>query len=606
MTSSLGTSRDQSPGHHQAERNTAEGSLPTATQSAICTWHDLALVERLAIFLMLAVITVAAVPRLPVGICHGDSGGFQLAAATLGITHPPGYAGYVSLWFLLTRVFGGDPAYVVSVSCLVAGLGVLALLALFQFRLGVNIWIAGAVCLALTAHPRIWSNLVAPEVYMVSLLFVAASSYLILRYAARGRRADLFVAAFLFGVAAANRLPAILLLPFIIAAWWIARRRWETGLAPGARSLALCAALTAVPLVYNLAYLWIRDTPETVYNYIEQYNADTPTLPLSTDGWRAQWRRVVWQHSGEQFRDLLIWDSRGGRAHSDWQGKLNQLRGKLRWIVQDLLPDQAVSLGMLWVLISAAAVAARRRIRAVSVALTAIALTAALVFLWSRASPEMAESKLAYQIIAGKWLVDLLLVAILLLAAILTLRRHMVAGILLIGAAVSCIAFVSIYGIHGLAADLLPAVFVAAVLVGFMLAPVFPQRCSTGRAVAAALIMALLALVTLVYAPQRHSLGQDEDAAEFLAQVDMAALPDGAVICSMWGTSTPLWYARLFLTPRPDIFVVNAAMTEWERLTRPLRHRPIYVTDPITGAPFWPGGQWQQERKLWRLVAEAR
>jgi len=72
----------------------------------------------LTVALTITAIAVATIPRLPPGIRKGDSGGIQLAAAALGITHPPGYGGFVSLGYLFTLVTGVDPARAVSFACL--------------------------------------------------------------------------------------------------------------------------------------------------------------------------------------------------------------------------------------------------------------------------------------------------------------------------------------------------------------------------------------------------------------------------------------------------------------------------------------------------------
>ena len=77
-------------------------------------WTRLTWSDRLAILIAVMVIAAVTVPRLPPGICYGDSGDLQTASATLGIAHPPGYAGYVTLGYLITRIPGVDPACLVS------------------------------------------------------------------------------------------------------------------------------------------------------------------------------------------------------------------------------------------------------------------------------------------------------------------------------------------------------------------------------------------------------------------------------------------------------------------------------------------------------------
>jgi hypothetical protein len=254
----------------------------------------------------------------------------------LGITHPPGYAGFVSLSHLATLIPGVDPAYSVTVLCMAIGIGVLILCVLIQVRLGVDPWAAGTIALLLTAHPRFWMNLTTPEVYMPALAFVTGAAYLVLKYAQGGRRRDIYIAAFLFGVALANRPPILLLLPFFVTGWWLAARRWELSGRPSAKSFRVILGCAALPGLYSLGYLWIRDTPQTPYNYLEHYDAEHHELPQSSAGWSAKLERVTWQASAKQFHY---------RVGSDWKG----VRTKLRWlriqlVAYDALPYSIMAL----------------------------------------------------------------------------------------------------------------------------------------------------------------------------------------------------------------------------------------------------------------------
>lgn len=279
--------------------------------------------------LLVSVIALVSVPRLPPSVCFGDAGDLQLASASLGITHPPGYAGFVSLGHLATLIPGVDPAYAVSVFCMTTGIIVLILCVLFQVRLGVNPWAAGAVALLLTAHPRFWLNLTTPEVYMPALAFVVGAAYLVFRYTQGGRRRDVYIAAFLFGMALANRPPVLLTLPFFVSGWWLAARRWEPSRRPSPKSVLLILACAVLPGLYSLGYLWVRDTPQTPYNYLEHYDAEHHELPQSNAGWSAKLKRVTWQASARQFHY---------RVGSDWKG----VRDKLYWLRVQLVAYDAM------------------------------------------------------------------------------------------------------------------------------------------------------------------------------------------------------------------------------------------------------------------------
>jgi len=282
-----------------------------------------------ALLLVVAVVAAVSIPHLPRGVCFGDAGDLQLASATLGIPHPPGYAGYVTLGYLATRIPGLSPAFAVSVLCMAAGIAVLVLCVLTQVRIGVAPWAAGAIALLLTSHPRFWQNLTTPEVYMPSLVFLTGAAYLLTRYAQTGGRKSLFAAAFLFGVALANRPPVLLTLPFFVAAWWPAARRWEPSRRHAWKSFVRVLAFAVLPGLYSVGYLWVRDTPQTPYNYIEHHNAEAGELPRTSDGWGAKLERIVWQASARQFHY---------RVGNGWSG----VRTKLRWLRFELVAHDTV------------------------------------------------------------------------------------------------------------------------------------------------------------------------------------------------------------------------------------------------------------------------
>jgi hypothetical protein len=496
-------------------------------------WRKLSRLDLAVIGVTIAAAVLVTVPRLPQGICKGDSGGLQLACATLGITHPPGYAGYASLGYLATLVPGTDPAYMVTLAGLAYGLLTLLLCILMQVRLGVSVGIACTMSLALTVYPRVWSNLLAPEVYMPSLMFIAAAAYLLTRYWRCGLRRDLYLAALPLGMALGNRPPVALTLPFFLLAWWWASKRWDGSWRRSVRSLALTAAVGAVPILYTLGYVWVRDTPRTPYNYIEQFNAEANALPSADEGPKAKARRIVWLMTGQQFSDKM---------GNTWAG----IRQKLRWLRNELIPGRLVSI----------------------------------------------------QLMPFRFIVLGFGLVIIVLAAVIAFQRCRVETVLLAGMAMGSVVFVCMYRMHGDAADILPVLFVLAVLSGVALSPMFPVDIRGWRRLTAGGLAAVACIVTVLDAPYRHKTGHRLNGLPFLDQVDMPTLPDGAVICSHWGTSTPLWYAQIVLFERTDIHIINALESEWMRMAEEMFHRPIFsATKPsfhsgFTGTPF---------RNLWRL-----
>lgn len=522
----------------------AECASPAAVEPVHAAWRALSWSEWLVVAATAAVVSAVTVPRLPPGICFGDAGGFQLAAATLGITHPPGYAGYVSIAHVVSWLPGIDAPLAVTLLCHLSGLAVVTLGILFQVRLGAHVLIASALALLLCAWPQVWTNLFKAEVYLPSLALLALSAYLLCKYAALGGRRYLYVAALLFGLVVANRPPAALALPFVLAAWWVGRARWEKGWASAGRTLAVLTMLAAVPGVYSFGYYWLRDTKSNPYNYLEVINAETHELPEALEGPRARLRRVLWHAGAEQFRYLM---------GNDWKG----IRAKFRWLRTELLSNSLVD-----------------------------AVDGSLMVFLPSGHQAIAAGLLLGPATLGLWL---------------TLRRSLPAALLLMGMLTASVAFVCYYRIFADAADVRPLFWSLVVLMGVGLSPIFPARAADhARAAAGAAVLALTVAVTWIDAPERIWPSPRPDARSFLEQVNLASLPRDAVIYASWPEATPLWYARLFLTPRPDVTIINAQCHNWWSMFRPEWERRTFAA--AAAAPPWPGYQWVREGGLLRLM----
>jgi len=88
-------------------------------------------------------------------------------------------------------------------------------------------------------------------------------------------------------------------------------------------------AFAVLPGLYSVGYLWVRDTPQTPYNYIEHHNAEAGELPQSGEGAVAKLERIVWQASARQFHY---------RVGNGWSG----VRTKLRWLRFELVAHDTV------------------------------------------------------------------------------------------------------------------------------------------------------------------------------------------------------------------------------------------------------------------------
>lgn len=477
-------------------------------------WNRLDRFDRLAVLLTVVVITVATIPRLRPGVCFSDAGDLQLASATLGIMHPPGYAGYATIGYILTRVPVVEPAYVVSLACLVTGIVALTLCLMIQVRLGVSPWIAGSLVLALPLHSRVWTNLVVPEVYMPSLALLLGSAYCLMRYAQLGRRRDVYVAGLLFGIVLANRPTVVWMLPFFLAAWWLARARWEPSWHRWARTFLWLACCGIGPGLYSLGFIWVRDSPSIPYNYIDHKNAEVRVLPEADAGWKAKAERVAWHVSGREFKRYM---------NTSWKRAWR----RVQWVYKQFFLLDTYDISEKFTLLI---------------------------------GPHMFPPALA----------------VLLLGFGFTFARSRVGFLLLLGLVVGNFVFICTYNIYGTAADLLPLMFTAMVLTGVALSALFPVQMPSWRKSITVAMMLAMGVVTILYTPYIRKR-DTADATWFIREVDLATLPPGAVICSTWRQSTALWYAKIVLTPRPDIDVINTTTYLWKDRIEALSDRPLFA-----------------------------
>lgn len=493
-------------------------------------WRALRRSEQLAIGGLIVLVVVLTIPRLPPGVCYDDAGDIQLASATLGIEHPPGYAGYATIGYLITRFPWVDPAYLISLACMVAGLISLLVCVLLQIRLGANAWLACALGALFVWHPRFWFNIRSPEVYMPTLMFTVVSAYLLLRYARVGRRRDLLLAAFVFGVALGNRPPVLFAVPFFVIAWWFARRRWESSWRRGVKSFSMVLALAVLPCAYSFVYILARDRHDVCYNYIDNHNEEQHVLPDSTAGFSAKLRRAYWHMSGEQFREYMGADQHG-------------VASKWRWVRSQLSYGGPV--------------------------------TDAIVFVFVTLGLEPPD---------GQWYTDadvIMLIFLALLGLFVTFRRCRVSAWLLVGLIVYCLVFVSFYRVYGQAADLLPLIFGGVVLIGVAGSTLFPGDGSIYRHAVAGLLAVLTALLLIRDIPRRELGVSGVNAIPFVQRVDLATFPGPAVIISDWTRSVPLRYAQCVLQHRRDLRIITTGPDVWIRLARGVTDRPVYVTGAL-------------------------
>ncbi|MBN1671698.1 MAG: DUF2723 domain-containing protein [Kiritimatiellae bacterium] len=171
-----------------------------------------------------------------------DSGELIVAAAHLGVPHPPGYPIWTLLGWCFQKLFGfatyrGYPNPAWGVNLMSAFFGALAggLTAMLVSHSGATLFCpqraietppgqagaktlcacCGVACgLLLAFTPALWSQSVIAEVYSLNAFFLLLLLLLTYRWMMRPERTKpLYLAAFLFGLGMTNHQPLVLLLP---------------------------------------------------------------------------------------------------------------------------------------------------------------------------------------------------------------------------------------------------------------------------------------------------------------------------------------------------------------------------------------------------------
>ncbi|MFN8498488.1 MAG: DUF2723 domain-containing protein [Anaerolineae bacterium] len=220
------------------------------------------------VFLALYAATVAP------GILPADSGEYQLAAATLGIAHPPGYPLYIMLGWLFTRLTPGDPAWGLNLLSTLLAAATLAVVALGvqSLPLGAKtpftrVVAPLAAALTLAGATTFWAQATTANIRILVALFTALLFWLGLRALARPAAARLAWLALVTGLALSHHgsLAFVALPVWAAVGWaWLAARREGGRPRSGVRYVVLGLALLAVVGALGflpVLYLPLRGAP---------------------------------------------------------------------------------------------------------------------------------------------------------------------------------------------------------------------------------------------------------------------------------------------------------------------------------------------------------
>jgi hypothetical protein len=152
-----------------------------------------------------------------------DGGDLITAAATGGVAHAPGYPVYLLIAKLFQLIPIGTIAFrtnILSVLCTILAAILIYDLMLRLFNSLKYNWIVGLIsAIALGLSPIVWSQAVITEVYALQLFFIVLILYLLplddYKFSAEGDKLNA-VRGFVFGLAVANHLTAIFLLPLLL------------------------------------------------------------------------------------------------------------------------------------------------------------------------------------------------------------------------------------------------------------------------------------------------------------------------------------------------------------------------------------------------------
>lgn len=112
-----------------------------------------------------------------------DNGEFQLAAATLGVAHPPGFALYTLLAHLMTRLpWGATPAYRVNLLSAFTSTTALLLVWLAVAYLSKSRWGAFTAVLALGTATTFWAQATTANIRSLTAVFAALAMYALIRW----------------------------------------------------------------------------------------------------------------------------------------------------------------------------------------------------------------------------------------------------------------------------------------------------------------------------------------------------------------------------------------------------------------------------------------
>ncbi len=235
---------------------------------------------------------VALAPR---GVIDGDSAELTVAAATLGVPHPPGYPLYVLLGRLFAAVPIGEVAFRLNVMSGVFGAlaALLVYATVFELTRRRESALIAALSLAFSYH--FWAESLFAEVYTLDAALLAGLLYALCRWSRTKDQRLLYAAFLLLGLSLATRTTSLLLVaPLLLWGGLSGLRRYGPELLRG-----LAITLAALSL-----YLFLPIADLAGAGYIWSIGYDLRGTPVHAD--LAMFEGLRWYVSAEIFRPFVF------------------------------------------------------------------------------------------------------------------------------------------------------------------------------------------------------------------------------------------------------------------------------------------------------------
>ncbi len=151
------------------------------------------------------------------GSSFGDWGEMQLIQRELGVPHPTGYPLYMVLGYVFSLIPIGSLAWRADLLSAVAAAGASATAVLIAMRLGVRPFIAAMAGLSLAVTGTLWLEATFSEMNSLHLFLVGLVIHRALVWRDERRDRDLQLGGLFAGLALANHLLALTVVPIVVA-----------------------------------------------------------------------------------------------------------------------------------------------------------------------------------------------------------------------------------------------------------------------------------------------------------------------------------------------------------------------------------------------------